>query len=118
MDAEGQRLAALEDGREEVLRRIDLKEQLAGEVIDGRLGLLGAAARFRDLTPATSPARHYLRFVYEGADDDERFCRAVIAWVRRLLKERRPAEAERGVARLEAELEEHVRRDGRVTLPE
>jgi hypothetical protein len=117
LEAERVRLAALDGAGADVLRRLDARQQVADAVIDGRLGLLEAAARFRDLTPADEATRHCLQAVYPGVSDNERFCRAVIGWVRGTVRERAPAEAHRRAARLEAELEGYLRRDGRVALP-
>jgi hypothetical protein len=97
--------------------RIDTKQQLAEQVAAGQLDLLEAAARFRDLTPETGAVRHYLRVVHHGSNDDERFCRVVISWVCGTVNSWPAAERARLVARLEAELDEYLRRDGRIALP-
>jgi hypothetical protein len=117
LEAEQQRGDGLDTQLEEVTRRIDSKQHVTVEVIAGRLSLTAAAARFRDLTAGSAEALEHLRFAFDGADDDERFCRAVIAWVRTALRDRSPEESERTAARLEAELQDRLRRDGRVTLP-
>jgi hypothetical protein len=101
----------------EAQQRVGVKQQVVGDVIDGRLDLLEAAARFRDLTPPSSDAARYLRRVYAGPSDDERFCRALIQWVRGTRRFGSRAEADRAAARLEAEFQERLRRHGRIALP-
>jgi hypothetical protein len=115
--AEQERSAALEEESEAVRRRIDTKHEVAEAVLGGRLDLLHAAARFRDVIPADGRERRILELDYRGSNDDERFCRAVIAWVGGLRGEHPRAEVSRQVARLEAELDERLRRDGSITLP-
>lgn len=117
LEAEGQRLTDLEESNDEVLRRIDDKQEVVDALLGGRLGLLEAAARFRDLTPAEGPPRRYLRMAYPGASDDERFCRAVIGWVNGAVASRGSGPTARQVARLEGELRQRLRRDGQVALP-
>jgi hypothetical protein len=96
----------------ELHQRLENKEELARQASAGRLGLLQAAAGFRDLTPASEPARRHLRAAYPGADDDERFCRAVISWLGG-----RGEAARRAAVRMQAELDATLRRGGRITLP-
>jgi hypothetical protein len=117
MEAELRRGDDLEGRLDEVTRRIDAKTRVTEEVVAGRLGLLEAAARFRDLTGGSAEALRHLRGAYDGADDDERFCRAVIAWARTSVPDRTPGEPGPTAPRLEAELRDRLRRDGRVTLP-
>jgi hypothetical protein len=100
----------------EAHQRIGAKQEVVSDVIAGRVDLPEAAARFRDLTPPSSDAARYLRTAYAGASDDERFCRAVIQWVRVTLQTRSRAEVDRTAARLEAELQERLGRDGRIAL--
>jgi hypothetical protein len=98
----------------EAHQRLGAKQEVVSDVIAGRLDLPEAAARFRDVTPPD--ALRYLRTSYAGASDDERFCRAVIQWVHATLRARSRAEADRTAARLEAELQERLGRDGRIAL--
>ena len=99
-----------------IRRRIEAKSRLAREVIDGRLTLLEAAARFRDLDLAPPPfAWDGLRCRYPGASDDELHCREVIFFVRAEQRDR-PGTDAAIVARLEAELNERLGR-GDLHLP-
>jgi hypothetical protein len=114
--AEQQRCAEMDESNGEVLRRIDDKQEVVNALVTGRLGLFEAAARFRDLTPAEGGPRRYLRACYPGANDDERFCREILCWVYGMRTSRGP-DVKRLVARLEGELHERLRRDGKVALP-
>jgi hypothetical protein len=91
--------------------------ELARDVAEGRLSLLEGAARMRDVYRADPSLKlHLVRGAWAGASDDERFCRLTIGWVEGLAWEDR----ERGravVARLRAELDEHLGR-GTLRLPE
>jgi WD40 repeat protein len=99
-----------------IRRRIEAKNRLAAEVIDGRLTLLEAAARFRDLDREPPPFdRDAFRCSYPGASDDELLCREVIFFVR-VEQRRRPGTDAGIVARLEAELNERLGR-GNLRLP-
>jgi hypothetical protein len=85
-------------------------------VIDGRLTLLEAAARFRDLN-LEPPLFCWggFRACYPSASDDGCHCLEVIGYVRAEQRER-PGTAAGIADRLEAELQEHVRR-GDLRLP-
>jgi hypothetical protein len=118
LEAQQERSNTLDDDCEDVLQRINTKEEIAKAVLGGRMDLLHAAAAFRDVTPPGSKARSYLQMAYSGVSDDERYCRAVIRWVQGLAAAQSHPLAQRQVARLEAELNEHLRRNGRITLPQ
>jgi hypothetical protein len=118
IEAQQERSDAMEEGRDEVLRRIDTKLGWAEDVFAGHLDLMTAAAHFRDLTSEEAKLRHFLAVVYPDAGEDERFCRAVISWVHALQDVHPPKEVERTVARLNAELDERLRREGTITLPQ
>ena len=104
--------AELDGVSQAVRRRLAERERLAGDVIAGRLTLLEAAARFRDLDEQ-NPGFDWgiFRSTYAGASDDERLCRQVLAFV----------ESEPGgtavLGRLEAELQGRLGR-GDLYLPE
>jgi hypothetical protein len=107
----------LDSQLQEVSRRLYGKEHVAAEVARGRLTLLEAAARFRDLN-AELPGfqREQFRSVYPGRSDDERHCWQVIRFVRTELQDV-PNAVPRVVGRLEAELQARVDR-GDLRLPE
>jgi hypothetical protein len=115
-----------ESGRQEELaaararfsRLQEARQRVLTDLAQGRLKLLEAARLWRDLFPAPpEEVGHLLIFVGPGGSDGERLCRYTIHRVGSTL-DLRPEEARRAVARLEAELEEHLARHGTVTLPE
>jgi hypothetical protein len=95
----------VQDLCEAVDRRADQKQALAIAVIEGRLPLPQAAARFRDLN-AQPPTYNWaaFRLFYPGDSDDERHCREVIEFVRQDVRQR-PGTDPAAVGRLEAELQ-------------
>jgi hypothetical protein len=102
-----------------VRRDLDAKDQVAGEVIAGRLRLTEAAARFRALE-AVRPNRYcdpHLELI-PGDSEGERLCRKVIGHVQGCLHWFDPAREQEVTAGLEAELRDELARDGTVRLPE
>jgi hypothetical protein len=92
--------------------RFARKERLAAEVIDGRLSLPEAAARFLALDE-NDPEFNWtaFRLYVPGRSDDERYCRQVIRYVEGQLQGRTAVEP--GLAeRLEAELQDLLDRGG------
>ena len=107
---------AAKDLCRDILRRALEKDRLAGEVIEGRLSLVDAAARYRDLDEQPPPfSWSNFRSAYPGDSDDERHCRAVIVFVRAELASR-PGADPAVVGRLEAELHDLLNR-GEIRLP-
>jgi hypothetical protein len=82
-DPEVRRGEELDDLLRRSLPCIHEKHRLAVALVEGRLTLLGAAARFRDLN-RENPGLNWERFrrAYPGDSDDERCCRQVIAYIR------------------------------------
>jgi hypothetical protein len=117
IEREQRRQADLDEQEERALRHVAQRHEVVDRLIGGRLSLLEAAARFRDLTVDSPECLRYLRNRFPGASDEECFCRQVIGWVEIELKDRSPADVPRVVGRLEAELQEHRSRDGKVSLP-
>src|SRR5262249_23603605 len=99
-----------------VIDRITAKDQVADEVIAGRLTLVEAAARFRDLNAVPPDHPDPYRTTYPGGSDREKLCRQVISWVASATG-RAQAEARALVACLEAELEDLLGRHGTIELP-
>jgi hypothetical protein len=98
--------------------RILAKQHLVREVAGGRQPLLEAAALFRELNrlpPALHPADHPS---LAGHSEEELLCRQVIAYVAEPDGDWPESAAEAAVARLEAELQEELRRHGAVRLPD
>jgi hypothetical protein len=117
LEAELERSADLDEENAAVLRRLHTEEEVAEAVLGGRLDLLHAAARIRDVFAPDEKSRHCLEMAYPAVGEDERYCRTVIRWVAALQAVHPPADVRRQAARLEAELDEYRRRDGSITLP-
>src|SRR5262249_23106359 len=102
----------------DAVRRAEVTVATVEGVIAGRLTLREAAARYRALARGNPdfPWETFHR-TYAGASEEERFCRQVIDAVQKELRDQ-PDEAARVVARLVAELEELLERDGIIRLPD
>jgi hypothetical protein len=98
-----------------LLQRSAGKWQAVEGLVEGRMSLLEAAARFRDLD-RQPPDFHWdaFRNSMPGDSDDERHCREVIGFIETRLP---PRERTDLIARLEAELQAH-RQQGTLRLPE
>jgi hypothetical protein len=113
---EAERSQDLEDARAAVEGRVQAKAAIAEDLVAGRLTLLQAAARFRDLN-SRPPRFHWDRFrlAYPGTTDDERHCYEVLAAAQAFagsLKRRPPNPL---LDRLEQELRQHLQ-NGTVQL--
>ncbi len=108
----------LERRNEVVVRRMHAKREVAWDLIDGRLTLIEAAARFRLLndSPSEFPNRHL--GLIEGRNDAERLCRQVIAWAHNELIVREPRRAGEFAAALTAQLDALLAAEGELRLPE
>ncbi len=107
--------------------RLATKKEIIFQVIEGRLPLLEAAARFaavttRSITPEKSADRRVdsneLAFSSRNFSrnlDDESICRTVIGWVHLALRDR-PEQAEFVSNRLENELQTQLDRCGKIIL--
>jgi hypothetical protein len=96
--------------------RLALKDEVAEDVVGGRLTLVQAAARFRRLDAGT-PEDYWRgwRDTARGASDGERYCRQVLAHVRLVLGGR--ADAADVLAVLNRQLEKALAR-GDLRLPD
>jgi hypothetical protein len=102
---------------EEALRRVAAKEETVRGVVEGRLTLGQAAARFRALDAGAPPStRQVLAERFPAVPEDERCCREVIAWVA-ADEEKRPDGGPGLARRLAAELDDAVRHGG-LSLPD
>jgi hypothetical protein len=101
-------------------RRIDEKDRLANELIDGRLTLFEAAAHFRRLNDGGSKFAAPLSMFYPGDSEEERLCRQAISYAQHCLNQRRVGDraADEFAARCEEELCRHKERHGAVVLPD
>jgi hypothetical protein len=103
---------------EESIQRCKAKEDVVRAVIAGELTLLEAAARFRDVNASLPKARAVVQQAYAGLPYEHALCRQVIAYAGAELRHQGSAPKENVLHGLEAELEEHLRRYGKVCLPE
>jgi hypothetical protein len=92
------------------------KRSVTDELIARRLTLFEAAAVFHAVDRVRYPQGRPVPIYFPGKTEEERLCRQVIASVDERLHNRPDREAV--VARLEQELQEHLRRYGAVQLPE
>jgi len=97
--------------------RLWAKKELGAGLAEGRLALLEAAARVRELD-RQSPDFHWERFraFYPGASDEERHCREAIGWARTALHAE-PSRCREVTERLGGELRRHLDA-GTLRLPE
>jgi hypothetical protein len=107
----------LEVRRRANMRRLAAKEEVTVALIERRLTLPEAVARFRELDAGVPEAVLYLRRVVRGSCDEERYYRYAIGRVHSQLSEQSPILAEREVAELETELARHLERWGTAGLP-
>jgi hypothetical protein len=125
-DSTGNRISLLEAHRQgerltrevhAVQERTSAKERISDMVADGQMSLIEAAAWFRALhqEPKAWNALH----PRPGRGEGEGWCRMVVDWVEmRTRFERSPSQADALRDRLEAELCEHLEREGVVELPQ
>jgi hypothetical protein len=112
------------DFQEVVALRSTAREQIAREVIAGRLSLVQAAALFGALNriPPQSPNlsvvdMHASRLRIRARTDNERLCRQVVECVGSELATE-PDREQAAVARLQAEFKEELRKTGTIRLPD
>jgi hypothetical protein len=86
-------------------RRVQAKYAVVTELVAGRLTLLDAAARFRDLDAGLPDVRDRLMEQYPGVPYAVALCRHVIEHARSVLRVQAPEQVASVVARLEAELQ-------------
>ena len=106
-------------GDEASVRRLQSKAAVARRLVDGELTLLEAAAWFRYINRMTGSAGDVPAPGEEAEPEAERYCRQVIRWAETTAAVEISTErSETVVRRLEAELDERLRRDGGVVLPD
>jgi hypothetical protein len=89
-----------------IQKNLEAKDEVAREVIAGRMTLAEAAARFRTIDASRPPHLPVHLDVVPGSSDEERICRQVIAYVENNLEGRPDRDAV--LARLEADLRRHL----------
>jgi hypothetical protein len=109
-----ERGATIDSRLRETLARLRAKEAIARQLIEGRLTLLEGAQRLGELPGALSDWAEMLPAQERGSSPRETYCRHLIGMVQASLSSQ-PNRARAVLARLEAELREHLRRG--VALP-
>jgi hypothetical protein len=117
MENDKSHMADMEEADQAILRRMQVKDVIIGEVIAGRTGLLEAAVQFKALHSDDTCFHQMLSLYFEGRNPDERLCNCVREFVRQRLREVNPSRGEEISAALEREFRDHTR-DGELTLPE
>jgi len=100
------------------LQRAAAREEIVARLLAGELTLFEAAARFRDLNAATPEIAHNIRLRFPGLSAEHAVCRQVITFVEEEMRRCAPEKVRVVRARLEDELADHLRRHGRVCLPD
>ncbi|HVS36141.1 MAG TPA: hypothetical protein VMS17_11220 [Gemmataceae bacterium] len=106
------------EGNQAVVRRLEGKSSVTRRLLEGELTLMEAAAWFRYIDRVTGPVDSILVPGEEGESDEERLCRQVIRWAEAQAQQVSPQSSQAVVSRLEAQLDDRLRRDGKVELPE
>ena len=115
---DSQRRQALDRHADVARDRIQAKEEVLRDLIVGRLTLLQAGRRFKDLNETPITCQDDYRSTYPGRSDGEKVCRQVLAWLERDLPDLSPSQAALLRSTLEEELAENLRQnDGVVVLP-
>jgi hypothetical protein len=82
VERERRRGEALHHESQRVNQHLEAQTRVINDLLEYRLTLLEAAARFRALEPQRTPNDPLLRVTYPGQTDEERWCRQVIAFTR------------------------------------
>ena len=114
---EGERRGGLADIETCLHTRIKRKEQIALALAEGRMSLPQAAARFGALSEATPAFRFTVSQIHPSGTRDEQLCRYLIDWMATLVRDTSPARADAAVRRLNAELDERLRRGDPLVTP-
>jgi len=117
-EEEERRRARLDLYRARLFHSMEIKRQVAEELLGGRITLFQAVVQFQraeEGLPAAAARLRALRTSFPGSSDAERWCRKVIRYLRATWPE--SARARRAARRLGQELDRHLRRYGPVCLP-
>jgi hypothetical protein len=116
LQRENQRGDQLEAAWAESSRRAEKRRHVILQLAAGKLSVPEAARQFWDARVAADEVLRDQLVWERGDTEEERLCRHVIGWIRAELDDR-PEEAERAIAKREAELAKHLAKHGRVILP-
>ena len=92
------------------------KEDLIANLVEGRIALPEAAKRFRDLSAGIPGVMDYVNTFEPGGSEDDRLCHYLTNCIRFMARDR-PEKLRPVVARLEAELEQHLAQHRALSLP-
>ena len=106
----------LDDQVRRVQQRCDAKAAVVADVIDGRLTLFEAAARFRTLDASNPRAAYWLAHHYRDQQYELALCHSIIHRAKLELRSRGSGLEDDTVTRLKSELAEHLQRHGQVCL--
>lgn len=102
----------------EVVERVKRRAATVQRLIEGRIGLVEAAAWFRCYNEQAGPLAAATFADFPGATPEEKLCSQVIAWARNAAYRLGPSQQEELDARLARELAAaRARGDGRIVLP-
>jgi hypothetical protein len=93
----------LEDDLEVVGRRTGAMDRMTRELVDGRLSLWEAVARFRALDEEQPSLIGHITAIYPDASRDGSVCRQVLAWAEEEVRGGSPGREEEVMARLQEE---------------
>ncbi len=125
------RLAAIDDcysaeeRRQQELYRFDgvfmarsaQRKAIIDQVRDGKLSLFEAAAQFKLLNHQPQPTTLDPVYPFAGKTENEKVCRQVITWLTSYVENLPPSQGQAVLERAEAELRDHLARNGTVILP-
>jgi hypothetical protein len=118
MSEEERRAAELERYGARVVERTQARRAVIAQLVAGQLTLLQAAQYFRTLIDV-DPAHASSEFdMPKGQSEAERYCRQVIVYTSGELMLAGSEQASQVVDRLEAELNDYLKRNGRLKWPE
>ena len=104
---------------EAIVQRNESREAVMRELLAGRLTLLQAARRFKDLNETPVTCQNDYRSRFPGRSDGEKVCRQVLQWLEGYLLGLPSEQAQTLRRRFADELREHLEHhDGIVVLPE
>jgi hypothetical protein len=114
-----QRQQVLDRRYETAVQRTHAKQVIIDELLAGRLTLLEAARRFKNLNESPITCQDDYRSRFPGRCDGEKVCRQVLAWVDTALQQYPPDQARAVAQRFEDDLQKHLQRHGDlVVLPD
>ncbi len=99
-----------------ITARVRHRLELVQKLRDGEITLFEAAAEFKRMNRLASPPMADALVRFGGASDNERVCRQVIHWLYYNTDELPPSKRQVVMQRVEAELSDHLARNGTVIL--